>query len=92
MPTVFTSLEFLKTQTSFRSFSNDKSGNIHRLYVSIGKNVSLSRQAESNLPGFVVYYIRAVYSSSQDKMLYNVNGRELKPKSCTEFTDNFLLF
>ena len=69
MPTVFTSLEFLKTQTSFRSFSNDKSGNIHRLYVSIGKNVSLSRQEESNLPGFVVYYIRAVYSSSQDKML-----------------------
>jgi len=30
VPTVFPSLEFLKTQTSFRSFFNYKSGNIHR--------------------------------------------------------------
>ena len=28
MPTIFTSLKFLKTQTSFRSFFNYKSGNI----------------------------------------------------------------
>jgi len=67
VPTMFTSLEFLKTQTSFQSFFNYKSGNIHRLYLSIGKKMSLSCQAfdwqlESNLPGFVVYYI---YSSVQ---------------------------
>ena len=44
MPTIFT-LKFLKTQTSFRSFFNYKSGNIHRFYRSIGKKMSLSRQA-----------------------------------------------
>jgi len=62
MTTIFTSLKFLKTQMSFWSFFNDKIGNIHRLYLSIGKNMSLSRpalvgQSESNLPGFVMYYI-----------------------------------
>ena len=67
VPTVFTSLEFFKIQTSCRSFFNYKSGNIHRLYLSIGKKMSLLRQAfdwqsESNLPGFVVCYI---YRSAQ---------------------------
>ena len=36
VPTVFTSLEVFKAQTSFRSFFNYKSGNIHCFYLSIG--------------------------------------------------------